>query len=861
MTENKENQKNGLQFTFRKRYRKVDWKLLGCVDVERIAAELDYHALQKNIMNVAFCDTMSQDFLQCDPDFIKLYRLGQYTIEYLLHCQEFLSHSGAVLEDKLREAVKFRNEVKDKLETKQRELTEAKKESRKRKKMIAVYQGMMSASGANGFHKCSECEKAFVSSSFLESHLERRHNITLGAAGAGTGGVSLDKLKIRCEELQSEVESKGKQYTELEGERVKAQEQCDRALALRDSSLAQQQQLELQYNQWKKEERERHKGEVASLQSVYNKQVNEVLEEKRVAELALVEAKRGIVSNLGALRDEEHEHDDLRQEQIMELEKQFDFKIAQLQQEVEQQARRLRDSEECRVKGEEEAQRREDKLRAQLDKRGEEEVKLKEILSNLEHENAKLQRLCTENAAVETLYSPRAMLDRESEHNVEVTQQIIASQPVDIVTKVPVPREPSPEPVYTPFKDKPYITCQYNHPTETLADVRRRAEHELQNKLKEITGARSVTKLCDEDYALHQVQLRQDRDQHHEQRRSRLEDELSELAQSPTPGPHSALPPKSPSVRKATAQSSSSKRQKTSPPLAPAVPAAPLPVPAAPLPVPSLDKERELSPLDNVDSFTASTPVQYRKERPASPRPVSPGQEAPHIGHASPVESPVESEYDSDELSESEDEEVFPGEDELAKFQAELAAEGNEPSWLESTGSVVSELDIGESVHSVKDYYKAASYNDFDEEESYGVEYQAEEEPEIHTAVKMRPKKAKSKDIEEEESIFSFDGWSKNKARNSMSVADAKEAIPMGHVERMRHEVDTKNKSRTKHLSVGVSIMGDSPSIDDKRHSEPCRRAVDEDDFTISSISDIDLSPVGMSVEVKKRGDVSDEDF
>ena len=34
----------------------------------------------------------------------------------------------------------FRNEVKEKLEIKQKELTEAKKESRKRKKMIAVYQ-------------------------------------------------------------------------------------------------------------------------------------------------------------------------------------------------------------------------------------------------------------------------------------------------------------------------------------------------------------------------------------------------------------------------------------------------------------------------------------------------------------------------------------------------------------------------------------------------------------------------------------------------------------------------------------------------------------------------------------------------
>ena len=49
-----------MQFQFRKRYRKVDWKLLSNVDVDKITRDLDYQALQANIMNVAFCDTNSQ---------------------------------------------------------------------------------------------------------------------------------------------------------------------------------------------------------------------------------------------------------------------------------------------------------------------------------------------------------------------------------------------------------------------------------------------------------------------------------------------------------------------------------------------------------------------------------------------------------------------------------------------------------------------------------------------------------------------------------------------------------------------------------------------------------------------------------
>ena len=43
--------------------------------------------------------------------------------------------------------------------------------------LSCLLQGMVNANGASGFHKCSHCEKAFVSAPFLESHMERRHNI------------------------------------------------------------------------------------------------------------------------------------------------------------------------------------------------------------------------------------------------------------------------------------------------------------------------------------------------------------------------------------------------------------------------------------------------------------------------------------------------------------------------------------------------------------------------------------------------------------------------------------------------------------------------------------------------------------
>ena len=143
-------------------------------------------------------------------------------------------------------------------------------------------------------------------------------------------------------------------------------------------------------------------------------------------------------------------------------------------------------------------------------------------------------------------------------------------------------------------------------------------------------------------------------------------------------------------LTEAAAQSISSKRQKTTPP----------------------QSTEQRSPLDNVDSFTASTPVHHRKSPEGR---VSPGQDErrpslgqderrPSSGHderhpsVSPQQDDEDSPYDSEELSESEEEE-----EEEEVFQAKhvlkhspRGVEDNEPSWLESTGSdVVSELELG----------------------------------------------------------------------------------------------------------------------------------------------------------------------
>ena len=53
--------------------------------------ELDVDCLQRNLTNLTFCDIESEDLSDTDPNFIKLFRLAQLMLEYVLHSQDFLT--------------------------------------------------------------------------------------------------------------------------------------------------------------------------------------------------------------------------------------------------------------------------------------------------------------------------------------------------------------------------------------------------------------------------------------------------------------------------------------------------------------------------------------------------------------------------------------------------------------------------------------------------------------------------------------------------------------------------------------------------------------------------------------------------
>uniref|UniRef100_A0A3B3YE76 C2H2-type domain-containing protein n=1 Tax=Poecilia mexicana TaxID=48701 RepID=A0A3B3YE76_9TELE len=165
-------------FKFRPRRESVDWRRINAVDVDLVASQLDVDALQEHIGTVTFCSLDGERCQRCqspvDPALVKLLRLAQLSVEWLLHCQEVLSTNLRGAEERLVAAAGEREQLLA-LHRKQEERAKALMgELKQRKKVIRTQQSLL-APRIMSSHKCLHCDKSFLNSSFLQNHMQRRH--------------------------------------------------------------------------------------------------------------------------------------------------------------------------------------------------------------------------------------------------------------------------------------------------------------------------------------------------------------------------------------------------------------------------------------------------------------------------------------------------------------------------------------------------------------------------------------------------------------------------------------------------------------------------------------------------------------
>ncbi|KAJ3152978.1 Zinc finger protein dzip1 [Geranomyces michiganensis] len=156
------------------------------MDIDQIMKQVDIKALQDIMENLTFCDIDGEDLRYPDPNIVKLIKLAQLTIEYLLHSQQYLLNHRRALTSQAENLGRNLSQLRGEHTKQNAEIASLKKETRVLRKSMYAYQLMTKLSGGIGqpapppahggaYYRCPQCEKVFVSQAYVECHVQRRH--------------------------------------------------------------------------------------------------------------------------------------------------------------------------------------------------------------------------------------------------------------------------------------------------------------------------------------------------------------------------------------------------------------------------------------------------------------------------------------------------------------------------------------------------------------------------------------------------------------------------------------------------------------------------------------------------------------
>uniref|UniRef100_A0A2K5D0Q3 Cilium assembly protein DZIP1 n=1 Tax=Aotus nancymaae TaxID=37293 RepID=A0A2K5D0Q3_AOTNA len=287
-------------FQFRPRLESVDWRRLSAIDVDKVAGAMDVMTLQENIMNITFCKLEDEKCPHCqsgvDPVLLKLIHLAQFTIEYLLHSQEFLTSQLHTPEERLRLSHCNGKQSKKLLSKLAGEIKMLKEECKRGKKMISSQQLMIEARA--NYYQCHFCDKAFMNQAFLQSHIQRLYTEE-NSRFEYQKNAQIEKLRSEIVVLKQELQLT---RSELEA--------AHHTSAVRFSKEYEMQKTKEEdfwklFDRWKEEEKEKLVDEMEKVK-MFMKQFKELTSKNSTLEYQLSEIQKSnmqIKSNIGTLKD------------------------------------------------------------------------------------------------------------------------------------------------------------------------------------------------------------------------------------------------------------------------------------------------------------------------------------------------------------------------------------------------------------------------------------------------------------------------------------------------------------------------------------------------------------------------------
>ena len=168
----------------------IDWKEFSSINLDKLSLNFDPAIFHKVLPFVAYCNIENEFKDGIDSNFLKLYRLAQLLIEYLILAQQQLTERFEIL-------TKERDQLSVTLEGQRLRLKELKSIRKAKHKHYHSDRILKSKI----LHPCPICDKNFFSREFLRSHIERRHrNVHLLAHTTPLHTVPSDEQQIEGQE-------------------------------------------------------------------------------------------------------------------------------------------------------------------------------------------------------------------------------------------------------------------------------------------------------------------------------------------------------------------------------------------------------------------------------------------------------------------------------------------------------------------------------------------------------------------------------------------------------------------------------------------------------------------------------------
>jgi len=166
------NSQNPPVFMFRERKGKINWRNIANLDVDDLIGRGDVRSLETHLSNITFSNIEKEDIETFgDATLLKLFRLSQYGLEYLLNCQNYLSGQSQVLDNQYRHSEDRVKPLEDQARRNQSEILNLKADIKEKKELISAYQNTLN----KPIFKCHICSKYFQSKEYLDAHFDRRH--------------------------------------------------------------------------------------------------------------------------------------------------------------------------------------------------------------------------------------------------------------------------------------------------------------------------------------------------------------------------------------------------------------------------------------------------------------------------------------------------------------------------------------------------------------------------------------------------------------------------------------------------------------------------------------------------------------